>query len=199
MRSPTCNPIRFDYSILKASANAQYRRTECPNEPIIPFTAKRDCRGECHGTILTIVNGPRKFGRTITNSQIQFQNIQPALQAVHHVHCAVFVDLGVVDAVGVGAFEYPGDVVGDLLWLERVGGVEDGDAVVEEGGVTRVSGCGCRDPGRFWVCANWGRFLAARLRSGAAHPLPDLYNPSQSSRVLSWSSRGAQRRGDLVA
>ena len=64
-------------------------------------------------------------------SRVQLQNIQPTLQLVHHVHDAVFVHVDVVDAVGVGALGDPGDVVGDFLGLEGVGGVGDVDGAVE--------------------------------------------------------------------
>ena len=56
------------------------------------------------------------------------------MEAVHDVNDAVFVDVDVVDAVGVGAFGDLRHKVGDLLRLKGVGGVEDADAAVEEGG-----------------------------------------------------------------
>ena len=62
---------------------------------------------------------------------VHIEDIQPGRQSVHHVHDAVFVHVVVVDAVGVGALWDLGDVVCDLLWLERVGDVEDEITAVE--------------------------------------------------------------------
>ena len=75
--------------------------------------------------------------------------MQPVLQPVRHVHDAVLVHVDVVDAVSVGALGYLRDVAGDFIGLEGVGGVEDADAAVEEGGVDQVSDCRDRAPGRF--------------------------------------------------